>query len=93
MTTIYKYPLRFVDLIHVEMPRDAKILHAGFDPNGQLCLWAVVDTDKPKHTCAIKIVGTGNQFESPHLWTFVSTVIDATFVWHIFAFNYEATER
>jgi len=53
--------------------------------HGVLCLWAIVDPEKPKIKSTIVIHGTGhpiNHIEEQR--RFLGTVIDRVFVWHVF---------
>jgi len=46
MRVIYKYTVPFMEVAYVELPEDSTILRVdGID--GQIYLWAVVDTEKP----------------------------------------------
>lgn len=92
MNVIYKYPIPVQDLAHVSMPKGAQILSANLDNDGKLCVWAMVNTDNPKHLRALRVAGTGNPIDMPHMWTFISTVTAYPFMWHVFAFNYEGGE-
>ena len=92
MKTIYKYPLEVKDLVRISMPRGAKVIHAGFDPQERLCVWAIVDTDRPLHVRAFCVAGTGNPFESPDMWEHINTVRIGPFIWHIFVFTIEGGE-
>lgn len=85
LNTIWKFPLRLAEKQTVSMPADAVLLHLGFDGNVArpvMCMWAAVDADAPKVDVEIIIVGTGHPL--PHVGTFLGTVIDGSFVWHLF---------
>ena len=90
--TIWKYPLKITDLQHLHIPLGGKILSCGKDSTGMICVWARVVPERPKHVRAIRIVGTGNPFEAADMYTFVGSIVDGPFVWHIFTFNYEGGE-
>jgi hypothetical protein len=85
MKTIHKFPLKLTDIQTVSMPHDAYILHVAFQ-RGQLCLWAIVDTDHKHEDRRIEVAGTGNPM--PELFPLVrkhlGTVQGDGFVWHIF---------
>jgi hypothetical protein len=94
MHTIYKYPVPLQDLSILELPTHSRILSVGLDPQGELCLWALVQPLVPSHDrWQLAVVGTGNPVSdalaqantdaSP--WRFVGTVTQAPFVWHVFA--------
>lgn len=84
-TTIWKFPLKLAERQVVSMPVGATLLHLGFDGTPVrpvMCLWAAVDADAPKIDHEIILVGTGQPL--PHVGTFLGTVVDGQFVWHLF---------
>lgn len=86
MSTIFKYPIDIKDEQHVTMSAWSRFLSVGYDPSGQLCVWAEVNPDlKPPIDRTIWIVGTGG--EMPFMQQksrFLGTVLDGDFVWHVF---------
>lgn len=85
MNTVYKYPIYLHDRQLVDMPWGAKILSVGYDPSGQLVLWAAVDTANLPWLRRIVMVGTGNTIPTPvGSLQFIGTVVQAPFVWHVF---------
>jgi hypothetical protein len=58
MNTIYKYPLTD-DVQSFDIPKDAEILCLQVQ-NDVPCIWALVDTDKPKVKRHFEIRGTGD---------------------------------
>jgi len=83
MQTIYKYSLNITDSQVTSMPKDAQILTAQTQ-NDCLCLWALVDTEKPNTDRVIRIYGTGHPTCVDDFY-YVSTVqTRGGFVWHIF---------
>lgn len=84
--TIWKYPLERVDIQRITLPAPARILSAGLDPSGQLCVWAMVDSSPNQMLCReIRIFGTGHSIDDSLLPDFVGTVLDGPFMWHVFA--------
>jgi len=79
---IYKYPIQIVSEQDIEMPYAAEIIHAGLDPTGQPCIWAVVNPGFDPKPRRIFVVGTGREFETweRHLGSFLQD----QFVWHVF---------
>jgi hypothetical protein len=89
--TIWKYPLTgggFVDFKQadeeIEMPCTKRILHVGRDPQGQMCIWAMVNPEDPKNKYKISIRGTGHDASDVAHHQFIGTVFDGPYVWHIF---------
>lgn len=86
MTTIWKYQLAIVDAQRVEMPEGAEILTAQFQ-GGVLCLWAMVDSDRPTTDRVIEIFGTGNPIP-PFVGVrkLIATAQQPNYplVWHVF---------
>lgn len=81
MITIHKYKLEITDRQTLAMPAGAHVLSAGIDPQGAMCLWALVDDTAPHQDRVVAICGTGHPV--PFGFRFVGTVVSAPFVWHI----------
>ena len=56
---VYKYPIKIDDIVELELPAGAEILHVEAQ-NDKLCLWALVDPEKPTLYRRIRIAGTGH---------------------------------
>ncbi len=83
MKTIYKYPLVVALTQTVRLPIGNEILHAGFDANKTLCLWAQVDTKATVfEEVEVHVVPTGGTI--PENVEYFDTVMLGGFVWHIF---------
>lgn len=82
---IWKYELQVTDMQAVEMPQFAELLSVA-NQNGSLCLWAMVDADKPRDTRHIEIIGTGNPVPTDMGVDrkFIGTAVINPFVWHVF---------
>ncbi len=86
MTTIYKYALQPIGEQRIEMPEHHKILSAGLDPGGQLCIWVLADTKGSPRGRMVYGMGTGNPWhEMAFGLDFIGTVNDGPFMWHVFA--------
>jgi hypothetical protein len=83
MKRIYKYELK--DGRGVEMPIGAKILSIQ-NQNNQPYIWALVDTDAECDFRYFTIVGTGHDFPEADDFTYINTIQDGPFVWHIFEY-------
>ncbi len=81
--TIWKFPLQLTDTQKIPMPKDAQILSAQVQ-DGTLCIWALVDPDRPKEERKIEIHGTGNASVNLLPKTFIGTAQMGMFVWHVF---------
>ena len=92
MKRIYKYEFKKGS---VEMPIGAKILsiqdqdhrlHIFQDDrlDDRLHIWALVDTDAEYEFRYFTIVGTGHDFPEADDYTYINTIQDRSFVWHIF---------
>lgn len=83
--TIWKYPLRIEPEQVRSMSASAKILTAQMQ-NGQLCLWAEVDTDESfVDDFIIQIFGTGHELKCPYgQLKYLATVQHGLLVWHIY---------
>ena len=80
MKRIYKYEFKEGS---VEMPIGAKILTIE-DQDDRLYIWALVDTDAEYEFRYFTIVGTGQDFPEADDYTYINTIQDGPFVWHIF---------
>lgn len=69
----------------IKMPEGGYILSAG-NQNGRMCIWALVDPERPLVDRQFKVVGTGQPFDPEH-WTFIDTVqfMNGAIVLHVFA--------
>jgi len=86
MKTIWKYPVLIMDEIWVYMPMGAEILDVQ-EQQGNICLWALVDTDKPLVKRKFRVFGTGKPVDLDYdelTWEFIATVQNKHVVWHIF---------
>lgn len=81
MKTIYKYPLTPTLLL----PQDAVILKADMQL-GNMYIWALVNPNEIfKEERKFECIGTGHHFEYDRIqYTFINTIFDGPFVWHIF---------
>lgn len=80
MMTIWKSPLQAV---HHELRKGARILNIDRDPNGETCLWALVDVNAEVETWETRLYGTG-WFNVP-TEGYVGMFLDGPMVWHVFA--------
>lgn len=78
---IYKYQLAPTKGI-IDMKAGARLLHAGFDRRGTLCVWAEIDIDAPGARRLLEVVATGELYDVEN-GVHVSTVVDGSFVWHV----------
>ena len=80
MKRIYKYELKEGS---VEMPIGAKILSTQTQ-NDRPYIWTLVDIDAECEFRNFAIVGTGHDFPEADDFTYINTIQDSPFVWHIF---------
>jgi len=64
------------------MPKGSKIVLVS-NQQGQLCIWAEVDTDQPMETREFDIIGTGNTMSDRERKHIGSALIDP-YVWHVY---------
>jgi len=85
MKTIWKYELEITDEQEIKVPKGAKFLSVDFQGNSG-CLWALVDSRKPKVTRTIAIKGTGNPIDPYEDLSFIGTfqMRKGSLVWHVF---------
>lgn len=90
MRTIYKYTAKNDYSGCIELPhhviRFLKIEHQ----HGNICLWALVDTEKEPNFNKAFPVGTGfpldDFFSAPHDLVYIDSIQDGQFVWHYVAY-------
>lgn len=83
MRTIYKYPIKVTDVQEVKMPFGAKIICAQLQ-NEVVTLWAECETFNSNTSRTIEIFGTGHQIDGQYSRTYVGTVQQGGFVWHVY---------
>jgi hypothetical protein len=83
---IYKYDLPMIGTHVIAMPRGAKILSVQ-DQSGAMRVWAKVDPKAPMENRRFVIVGTGHLV--PAALTYLATVQQGQYVWHVFVENEE----
>jgi len=83
MTTIHKYPIKITGYQKIMVPRDAKVIHAGLDPQGFPCIWATVNTQNEPEAVVILVYGTGWDIDYK-LSKHVSSFMQEKFMWHVF---------
>lgn len=60
MKVIYKYRIPFKEVAQVTLPKDANIIRIDGD-NGQISLWAIVDTEAPLEVRTFHLFKTGGK--------------------------------
>lgn len=84
---IFKEKLLRTDIQHIKMPKGSVLLSVNVQ-NGatpELMLWFLCDPDQEIVKRSIQIIGAGNRIVSDmSKAVFIDTVIDGSFVWHIF---------
>lgn len=86
MRCIFKYHISYsAETTKIEMPISSKIISVGLDPQGDLCIWAIVDPEEGKSMREFAVVGTGWPMkDSLEYWTFLGTVKQGPYMWHVF---------
>lgn len=78
---VWKYRLERTDENIIKMPRGA-IPRRAIARDGELWLWVEVDTTLIQIPHLIQIVGTGH--ETIRGGTYVDTMFDGPYVWHVY---------
>ena len=78
MKTVYKYPTG-----EVMMPKGAKVL-AAWCQNGEVQIWAEVDDKAPLEERHFVVYGTGWEIATDRNLSYIGTVHDGAFVWHVY---------
>ena len=82
MRKIWKFEFRIDDVVEIETPGIAEILHVECQ-QGVPCLWAVVNPAHEKTTRRLRLRGTGHPIAG-ELGSHVATFQKGAFVWHMF---------
>lgn len=87
MLTVWKFPLPFPlgNVVEIEMPARAEILHVGVQGQAQVCVWAKVDPEAPLKARRFRIAGTGHAldgWEGEYLGTV--QIYGQALVFHVF---------
>jgi hypothetical protein len=80
---IWKYDLGSTTTRDHDLPVGAKLVHAGLDPAGKLCVWMEVDNeyvDTETHTFGV----FDTNLPIPDEWTYCDSVHVGTFVLHVY---------
>lgn len=83
MYAIYKYSLNRCSI----SAKVIKWLNIGFDPSGEPCVWAIVDTDDDAEKTSYLIfeIGTGwTKDKVEDFGTYLGTLNDGPYMWHYF---------
>ncbi len=83
MRTVYKYPFGILDHQIINLPVMFQPVHVGTDPQGQPCLWAIVNTDIVPTPHTLYVRGTGHPVPEDFRYM-VGSFIQDQFVWHVF---------
>lgn len=79
---IWKFVLKSIEMQELTMPEGAEILSVA-NQSGNLCLWAMVDPERPNCSRYVEIIGTGNPIQANDR-KFIGTAVIAPFVRHVF---------
>lgn len=87
---IWKYRVEASsEAIEIDMPGYQKTLAAGLDSSNELCIWCLVDPEKPMRAVRHYVVGTGWDLEDTKMDLdevgHIGSVNQLGFIWHVFA--------
>ena len=89
MKTVWKEPLKPISadrasLFEVELPKGAKIILVGPDPEGEECIWFEFERKNGDHKVkrVLELFGTGHLI--PPLSTHVLSFKSGPFMWHLY---------
>lgn len=80
---IYKYQLALHGVNVLPLPTGARPL-AVDDQDGVLCMWALIDDECSDEERNFAFVGTGHPIPGSLESTYIGTVQQPPFVWHLF---------
>lgn len=85
MKAVWKFPVPIDDVVDINMPPGAKILHVA-EQFGAPCIWALVTPGESTERRTFRFAGTGHPIEERHAGTFVGTFFmeGGALVFHLF---------
>lgn len=79
---VWKFPFSIKDEVALSMPAGARVLHVAWQGKTP-CMWVLCKANNPVVERHFRVHGTGHEnIESNE--TYVGTLMDGAFVWHIF---------
>jgi len=81
--TIWKFPILVCDEQEIEMPQFSQVLTVQMQ-DGQPCLWAFVDPERPMRKRKIRVFGTGHTIESCGRYISTFQMQGGALVFHVF---------
>lgn len=84
--SIWKYEVPVADLVSIEAPMPAQLLHVEATDQGQtLLFWFIVTPGASRWTRTYRVIGTGHTAVGRlEVEQHVATVLSGPFVWHVF---------
>ena len=67
----------------VSMPKGARVLSCGLQ-YGVPCIWFLCNSSNETEKREFSVYGTGHEFELSDSMTFIGTVLQPPFVWHVY---------
>lgn len=87
MNAIWKYEIPLTEMPFVQMPKGARMLHAG-EQGGKLFVWAAVDPVAELVPHRFTVAGTGHEVHMPlasmHVFHVGTVQMASGLVWHVF---------
>ncbi len=83
--TVWKFQFNPEDLLSIQMPAGAKLLHVDVQ-GGQPCIWALVDPAAPTENRNFRLAGTGHPIEAVDCEVYFGTFMlrEGALVFHLF---------
>jgi hypothetical protein len=79
---IHKFPIEY-GTNRISAKQSCKVLSAGLDASGQLCVWVLFNPDNERYDFTVVAVFTSETFY-PTADSFIGTVLQGELVYHIF---------
>ena len=85
MKTVWKFRIPLGNVVSIQMPRGAEILHVA-EQHDYPCMWVLVDPVEPMQNREFRFAGTGHPIEDHHAGQFIGTFFMQMggLVFHIF---------
>lgn len=83
MQTVWKAVLKPIEVQGIEVPKGAKMLSA-HSQQEQICVWFLCDSEAPRETRTIAIVGTGHEAPTDGVFLGTAQLQGGVLQFHVF---------
>ena len=85
MKTIYKFPIRHT----IEVPKNARLLKIGIQKEDSVAWYELDTTETEYRRDEYYVIGTGRDMEDYEDISYIDTLFQGDYVWHVYKLNHE----